>query len=191
MAVVLLLATTPVNAAEPNVEDTDPPPSTLIDVTSLFAVVSPTLSDISVDISRAEEQQLREEAEKAAIATKLAAEKEAERIKHQAAQRKLAQQRSEQKQPDYVRIIGDSWEQCVIYAHRITGNKKIRGYAGDLVAEGYEPRVGAAALERNYGHVSVVVAIDGEWLILHDANWVTGHVTERRVHISTQRGYIY
>lgn len=112
-------------------------------------------------------------------------------MKHLAAQKKLAEQRSEQKQAEYVKIIGVSYEQCVIYAKRITGNSKIRGYAGDLQPEGQEPKVGAAALDARYGHVEVVVAVEGDYLILHGANLITGKITERRVHKSTQRGYIY
>lgn len=90
-----------------------------------------------------------------------------------------------------VRIIADSSEQCVVYARRVTGNAKIHGYAGTLKPEGQTPVVGAVALERDYGHVSVVVSIEGDWITLHDANWVKGHVTERKVLRSTQKGYIY
>lgn len=90
-----------------------------------------------------------------------------------------------------VRIIGDSYEQCVIYVQRVTGDRRAHGYAGDLQPTGSEPRVGAVALERDYGHVSLVVAVEGDYVVLHDANWVKGHITERRVLASTQRGYIY
>lgn len=191
MIVALIAATSPVSLAEKTAEETEPPPTTQIDVTSLLAVATPTLPAIEVGKSLADEQREREEAAKAAKAAKLAAEKEAERIKHLAAQKKLLESQREQKQAEYVRVIGKSYEQCVIYAKRITKNAKVRGYAGDLQPEGQEPKVGAIALEKNYGHVSVVIAIEGDYLILHDANWVTGAITERRVHKSTQRGYIY
>lgn len=201
----LLTATTPVSKAEVKTEEPDPPSTPDIATLSFdFVAMSentPKLVAIEVGKSRADEQREREEAEKAAKAAelaaqkakaaKIAAEKEAERMKHTAAEKSLAVGRSEQKQAEYVRIIGTSREQCVIYAKRITGNPKIRGYAGDLQPDGQEPRVGAGALERNYGHVSVVIAIEGDYLILHDANYSTGHITERRVHKSTQRGYIY
>lgn len=71
------------------------------------------------------------------------------------------------------------------------GDRAAHGYAGSLQPEGQEPRIGAVALERDYGHVSLVVGIEGDYLILHDANWVKGAITERRVLKSTQRGYIY
>lgn len=206
--VALLAASTPISSAEPKVEESDPPSNTQADVSVLLAVATPQLETIEVGKSLAEEQREREAAEKAE-AERIAAEKKAaeqrraaeqakkqaqeraERIKHTAAEKSLNVARSEQKQTEYVKIIGKSREQCVIYVRRITGNTKVQGYAGDLRSEGQEPRVGAAALERNYGHVSVVIAIDGDYLILHDANWSTGHITERRVHKSTQRGYIY
>lgn len=156
-----------------------------------MAVATPQLSTIEIGKSLADEERERAEAAKAAQAAKIKAEKEAERIKHLAAQKKLQESQREQKQAEYVKIIGKSNLQCVVYVKRTTGNAKVQGYAGDLKPEGQEPRVGAAALERNYGHVSIVIAIEGDWLILHDANYVTGAITERKVHKSTQRGYIY
>lgn len=196
--VALLAASTPISSAEPKVEESDPPSNTQLDVSVLLAVATPQLETIEVGKSLAEEQREREAAEKKAAEQRRAAEQakkqaqeRAERIKHTAAEKSINVARSEQKQTEYVKIIGKSREQCVIYVRRITGNTKVQGYAGDLRSEGQEPRVGAAALERNYGHVSVVIAIDGDYLILHDANWSTGHITERRVHKSTQRGYIY
>lgn len=189
--VALLAASTPISSAEPKVEESDPPSNTQADVSVLLAVATPQLETIEIGKSLADEQREREAAEKAANAAKIKAEKEAERIKHLAAQRKLAEQRSEQKQAEYVRIIGNSYEQCVVYARRISGNAKIKGYAGDLQPEGQEPKVGAAALDGRYGHVEIVVAVEGDYVVLHGANLITGHITERRVHKSTQRGYIY
>ena len=91
---------------------------------------------------------------------------------------------------DGVKIIGDSTEQCVEYYQRVTGAGQL-GYAGNIKSEGNEPRVGAGALEARYGHISLVVAIEGDYLILHDANWVKGKITERKVLASSQRGFIY
>jgi len=88
-----------------------------------------------------------------------------------------------------VKVIGESFEQCVIYARRITGNSKISGYAGNLRPEGHEPKIGAVALER--GHVSVVMALSGDYIILHDANYRRGKITERKVSRNSIRGYIY
>lgn len=107
--------------------------------------------------------------------------------------RQAKKQRNTQpyKHDSTVTIIGDSYEQCTVYAKRVSGNPKAGGYASQKVPEGQEPRIGAIALERNYGHVSVVVGIDGDYITLHDANWVRGKITERRVHKDTQRGYIY
>lgn len=79
----------------------------------------------------------------------------------------------------------------MIYARRVTGNAKVTGYAGYLLPEGMEPKVGSIALERKYGHASVVVEVRGDMIVLHDANWIKGAITERIVHVSTQRGFIY
>ena len=88
-----------------------------------------------------------------------------------------------------VEIIGESNEECVIYARRITGNNKIHGYAGNLQPEGQEPKVGSVALER--GHVSVVVAILDDEIIINDANYIKHKITKRKVPKSSIRGYIY
>ena len=88
-----------------------------------------------------------------------------------------------------VEVIGESSEQCIIFARRITGNNKIHGYAGNLEPEGEEPVVGSVALER--GHVSVVVAILDDKIILNDSNFIRGKITKRIVSKNSIRGYIY
>lgn len=90
-----------------------------------------------------------------------------------------------------VRIIGTSAEQCVAYFKRMTGITRPLGYAGSIPAQGGEPRIGAGALSAKYGHVSLVVAINGDMLTLHDANFQKNSITERVVNRSSQRGYIY
>ena len=88
-----------------------------------------------------------------------------------------------------VTIIGESNEECVIFARRITGNQKIRGYAGNLQPEGQEPKEGSVALEM--GHVSVVVAVLDDKVVLNDANYIRGKITQRVVDRGSIRGYIY
>ena len=88
-----------------------------------------------------------------------------------------------------VTVIGESNEQCILYVRRITGNEKIHGYAGNLQPEGQEPKVGSVALERS--HVSVVVAVLDNKVILHDANYIRGKITQRKVSKNSIRGYIY
>lgn len=90
-----------------------------------------------------------------------------------------------------VEIIGQSNEQCVIFARRITGNAKIHGYAGNLQPETNIPSVGAVALARNYGHVAVITSIlpDGR-LEVEDSNWVKGAITKRIVSADSMRGFI-
>jgi hypothetical protein len=88
-----------------------------------------------------------------------------------------------------LKIVGKSNEQCVIYARRITGNQKIKGYAGNLKPEGYEPKVGAIALEK--GHVSVIVGVYTDSVLVKEANFIHGYLTQRVVEISQLRGIIY
>jgi len=92
--------------------------------------------------------------------------------------------------PIGIRVIGYSNEQCVVYARRISGIP-IHGYAGNLQPNAYAPKVGALALERAYGHISVIVAIQSDGtLVLNDANWLTGKITERVVPPTQERGFI-
>ena len=89
-----------------------------------------------------------------------------------------------------VNVIGTSYEQCLPWARAQTGIQ-IHGYAGDVAATQSAPRVGGIALDRFFGHASVVVAIDGDSIIVHEANFMRGKITERRVSQAAIRGYVY
>ena len=89
------------------------------------------------------------------------------------------------------KIIGDSSEQCVQYAKRVTGISRPLGYAGNTQSQGNDPQVGAIALERSFGHAMVVVAVADAGITIHEANFVKGHITERFVPYSDVRGYVY
>lgn len=80
---------------------------------------------------------------------------------------------------------------CVAFATKYTGIYKRLGYGVTIASEGNTPEVGAIALDRYRGHAAVVVAVNGSTLTLWDSNWIKGFVTERKVDISSQRGYIY
>lgn len=88
-----------------------------------------------------------------------------------------------------VSIVGKSNEQCVVFARRITGNPKIRGYAGNLTPEGHDPAIGAIALEP--GHVSVVESIIDGKVVVKEANYRSGYITMRTIPISSLNGFIY
>ena len=90
-----------------------------------------------------------------------------------------------------VEIIGESSEQCVEYYKRRSGVTRSLGFASNIPSQGSEPKIGAGALETSTGHISYVVAINGDSLILEDANWIKHHITRRTVPISSIRGYIY
>jgi len=89
-----------------------------------------------------------------------------------------------------VTIIGTSFEQCVPWAREQTGIN-IRGYAGDIQSTQSDPRVGGIALDRFFGHASVVVGIGDNYIIVHEANWIHGKITERKVSKAAIRGYVY
>jgi len=86
------------------------------------------------------------------------------------------------------KIIGQSYEQCTIYARRVTGNSRIKGYAGNIAPNSQEPRIGSGVLEK--GHVSVLVALEGNLLVVHEANYLRGYITERKIPISAVRGFV-
>lgn len=90
-----------------------------------------------------------------------------------------------------VEVVGSSFEQCVVFAKRITGITKSIGYAGTAKVEGTEPKVGSIALERNVGHAVVVEAILDNGINIIEANFVKGKITRRFIAFSNIRGYIY
>lgn len=89
-----------------------------------------------------------------------------------------------------VTIIGTSFSQCVPWAREQSGIP-IQGYAGNVAATQSQPRVGGVALDRFYGHASVVVGIGDGYITVHEANWIRGKITERRVSMDAIRGYVY
>lgn len=92
---------------------------------------------------------------------------------------------------DNVEYIGESYEQCIIYAKRVTGINKVLGYAGDTQPEGYEPRVGAIALELSYGHGMVVESIQEDGIVITESNYRPGFITRRFVPYWDIKGYVY
>lgn len=89
-----------------------------------------------------------------------------------------------------IKIIGTSYEQCVPWA-RANSGVGIYGYAGSIQPNAYDPKVGAIALDASVGHASVVVAVGDDYIVVHEANWIRGKVTERTVAKSAMRGYVY
>ena len=89
-----------------------------------------------------------------------------------------------------VTVIGTSFEQCVVWARENSGIP-IHGYAGDIAPTQSNPQVGGVALDRFYGHASVVVSVGSDYIIVHEANWVRGKITERKVSKDAIRGYVY
>lgn len=88
-------------------------------------------------------------------------------------------------------VIGTSYEECVIYAKRVTGINKTLGYAGNTRSEGQEPRVGAIALEQRYGHAMVVQEIRPDGIVITESNFIRGKITRRTIPYWDVRGYVY
>lgn len=89
-----------------------------------------------------------------------------------------------------ITVIGISYEQCLPWAREQTGIQ-IHGYAGDVASTQSAPRVGGIALDRFFGHASVIVGVGEGYIIVHEANYVRGKITERRVSTAAIRGYVY
>lgn len=89
-----------------------------------------------------------------------------------------------------VTVIGYSNQQCLPWAREQTGIQ-VRGYAGNVGATQSEPAVGGLALDRFYGHISVVVSVGADYIVVHEANWIPGRITERTVSKAAIRGYVY
>ena len=87
-----------------------------------------------------------------------------------------------------VEIIGESWEQCVIYFKRQKGISTSLGYAGNIKPNSQTPEVGEGALEWN--HISLVVAVGDSWIKVRESNWLRGKITERVIPKSQVRGYL-
>jgi hypothetical protein len=88
-------------------------------------------------------------------------------------------------------IIGRSNEQCVTYFKRVTGITRSLGYAGSIPIQGNTPRVGAGALERAFGHISLVIEVRPNGVLVSEANYKRGYITQRFLTFSEVRGYIY
>ena len=88
-----------------------------------------------------------------------------------------------------IKVVGTSWEECVIYAKRITGITRSIGYAGYAKPQGQDTKIGSIALEK--GHASVVIADYGDSIRVREANYKRGKITERTIPKNQIRGYIY
>jgi len=90
-----------------------------------------------------------------------------------------------------VEVIGESWENCVEFAKRITGISRSIGNGGRSGVEGSEPRVGAIGVEARIRHAVVVEKIEGDQITITEANFYRGKITRRRLVKSDFVGFIY
>lgn len=90
-----------------------------------------------------------------------------------------------------VEVIGESYEQCVIYAKRKSGITKSIGYAGSAQPEGQEPKVGVIALQNSIGHAVYVEQVLENGIVASESNYRRGYITRRFIAYSDIRGYVY
>lgn len=87
-------------------------------------------------------------------------------------------------------VIGDSREDCVTYAKRITGIQRTIGNGGRAGINSDSPTVGAIGVQSGVVHAVVVESIQGNQITVTEANWVKGHITRRTIDISGFIGFI-
>lgn len=88
-----------------------------------------------------------------------------------------------------IKIVGRSYDQCVIYFKKQTGISRSLGYAGRIPPQGQEAKIGSGALE--YNHISLVIADYGDSVRVRESNYWRGYITERTIEKSYIRGYLY
>lgn len=100
-----------------------------------------------------------------------------------------------------VAVTGSSSIQCVQYVRNVTG-VNIKGNANTWYAQaknkgystGSTPKVGAILVENHlskHGHVSKVVAVEGNKITVTEANYIKGKITTRTLVASTNSKFIY
>lgn len=87
-------------------------------------------------------------------------------------------------------VIGDSREDCVTYAKRVTGIQRTIGNGGRAGINSDSPTVGAIGVQSGVVHAVVVESIQGNQITVIEANWVKGHITRRTLDISEFKGFI-
>ena len=88
-------------------------------------------------------------------------------------------------------VIGESREQCVIYAKRVTGIDRVIGYAGRTEVDGSEPKVSSIGIMKEWGHAVVVESINGDEITVTESNWAKGKIIRRKLSVNDMRGYVY
>jgi hypothetical protein len=113
------------------------------------------------------------------------------RVNNELDRQTIARESASDRYAPSAEIIGESNEQCVAYAKRITGIKKTLGYGGRNAIEGTTPISGSIIVEKKYKHVLVAESVleTGLWGV--ESNFIKGHVTRRFIPYSDVIGYVY
>lgn len=95
-----------------------------------------------------------------------------------------------EKQPEPIKkpigkYQGGKRAQCVVYAREVTGIDSIKGVAKNVPTNSDFPQIGGAVktAEGSVGHIAVIIAIEGNDLVLAEANYrntATGNITSGR-----------
>lgn len=87
-------------------------------------------------------------------------------------------------------VIGNSYEDCVSYAKRITGINRPIGNGARAGINTQIPRVGEIVAERKYVHAAVVENITSNGVVVSEANFVPSKIDRRFIPFSDILGYI-
>lgn len=80
---------------------------------------------------------------------------------------------------------------CVQWAKSQTGISGTLGAGGRSAIQGQEPKVGAIGSTKGTAHAVVIVAINGDDIIINESNYRKGFITQRILHRSDFIGFIY
>lgn len=83
------------------------------------------------------------------------------------------------------------YRNCVSFVKAKTGIYRPLGNGARGAIQGYEPRVGAIGSTRGLPHAVYVVAVNGDMVTVHEANYMRGWITERVLPTSQFVGFIY
>lgn len=90
------------------------------------------------------------------------------------------------------KLYRDSTNNCVQWAKNQTGIHRTLGNGARLGIQGQEPRIGAiGAMAGRTPHAVLIVAINGDNLLVNESNHYKGWITQRTVKKSQMLGYIY
>jgi hypothetical protein len=87
-------------------------------------------------------------------------------------------------------LYPDQTNNCLLWVKKKTNTNTRIGDGGREGINSQEPKVGAIGVEKKYIHAVLIVAINGDDIIINESNFIKGWITERILHRSDFLGYI-